>query len=370
MRKNLSRFTSSVSKFAKQRKWLLLILLVVVLGGGYLWYSNRRNAKPSADYMLQPVTKEDLVRSTSNSSSVSSASVFNGGFDSDDTVAAVYVKAGDKVTAGQAMAAIDDIKLKIAFNQADLALKQAKTERDNAYRFHLSATAKQTADLAVDQAQLNYDTAQKKLNNAVLRSPIAGTVMQVNIAVGDKAPALGSNTKNTDAARAAAAIVVMDTNHLMVTLQISDAEIADIKAGQQTQITFDNYPMHYDGVVSNVDLLSTQQNNVSFYNVTITFTQPANDVKIGMVANVTIVLEEKKNVLSVPRNAISVDQKGEYVEVQNGQNFDKKYITRGISNDIQTEVTDGVREGDMVKVNFDSAPSGGFGGKFVNKIGG
>src|SRR5690606_2530067 len=260
---------------------------------------------------------------------------------------------------------VDDTQLSITYRQKELALRQAQTARDQKYNFWSTDIEKIEADIALDQARMEFDKAKKDLENAVLRSEIDGTVVQINLEVGDVTSITGSNTKDTLEARNAAAVVVMDTTNLKVNLQISEAEVSDVKVGQKAMITFETPSLTLEGKVSKIDLLSTLQNNVSFYNVVVNFKQDSNEIKVGMIGDVNIILEEKENVLIAPNNAIQFDILGEYVEVQVEEDqFEKRYIKKGISNEVESEITEGVNEGEFVKIylNTNVFPGIGFGG--------
>lgn len=352
-------FFRRIFSFIKKHRWKFLILIIVLLIAGYGFFSNQSSAKPET-IITQPVYSGSLIRSTTSSSNISSVSNFNAGFDSEGSVVEVYVKSGDKVEPGQALMKINDTELLLAYRQADLALRQAQSMRQSLGGF-AGAMEIQAADLEVESKTILWQNAQRKYDSAVLKSGISGTVVLVNVKVGDKVTGVGSNSKDTSEARSAAAVAIVDTTNLQVKLQISEAEITELKLGQKAQITFSTIPgLIYEGSVSSIDMLGTQQNNVFFYNVIVTFKKENNDVKIGMIGDINIILEEKANTLIIPTNALKFDENGEYVEVQVGEGkFEKRQVKTGISNEIEMEILEGVKEGDIVKVDLSGISNGG-----------
>ncbi len=79
---------------------------------------------------------------------------------------------------------------------------------------------------------------------------------------------------------------------------------------------------------------------------------PGGELKANMTANAEILLDEHKNVLMVPENAVSYDaQKNAFVQVPDKNQKDgtrKIAVAVGLSNGSQTEIVKGLKEGDQV----------------------
>lgn len=74
--------------------------------------------------------------------------------------------------------------------------------------------------------------------------------------------------------------------------------------------------------------------------------------KIGAEVDVTIVLEEKKDVLLVDRDAVYEKNQKEYVTVIEGGKEIEKEVTTGLKNDEYAEVTSGLSENEVVLIEY------------------
>ena len=94
-----------------------------------------------------------------------------------------------------------------------------------------------------------------------------------------------------------------------------------------------------------------------------------------MTANVTIVVEQRDNILLVPNRAVKTTGKQKIVTVLKDGKPTPVTVTLGMSNDTQSEVTSGLNEGDVVVVPQTTTTTsgggggGGFGGPAVDSVG-
>ncbi|HCX62312.1 HlyD family efflux transporter periplasmic adaptor subunit [Sedimentibacter sp.] len=77
-----------------------------------------------------------------------------------------------------------------------------------------------------------------------------------------------------------------------------------------------------------------------------------NKMKIGTEVDVVIVLEEKDNVLIVDRDAVYEKSYKEYVTVITGDKQTETEITTGLKNDDFIEIISGLKENDVVLLNY------------------
>jgi len=95
------------------------------------------------------------------------------------------------------------------------------------------------------------------------------------------------------------------------------------------------------------------------YEVTIDFDVPQGyNLKIGMSAIADIIFEERSNVLLVPNRAITQDSDGNpVVKVMVDEEIEERPVVTGISDGFDTEIVDGLSEGDMVVIETKVKPS-------------
>ena len=113
------------------------------------------------------------------------------------TISTVYVKAGDTVSKGQKLARVDDTDLQDAVDVASANLTTANANYDEVVDNDGSSAAIASAKAQVSSAKAALTSAKQDLANAVLRSPIAGTVAAVNADEGDSVTGSGSSSSSS-----------------------------------------------------------------------------------------------------------------------------------------------------------------------------
>lgn len=255
-----------------------------------------------------------------------------------------------------AMASVSDAPIKSAYAQwlqaqeAYDKLKSGPTEEEL-----LSAEAQ------VTQAKLALDAAQKNLDSATLKAPFDGTITAVNVITGQT---VAANT---------AAVSIADLDHLEIQANLPEVDAVQVKVGQRTEIALDAISAEtLSGRVSKIALVGTVTQGVVNYPVTISLDPTDLPVRPGMTASISIIVDERTNVLMVPNRAVRSlgGNRGYYVEVMVEGQIVQVPVTIGLSNGSMTEITSsGLREGDTVVVPSTTTTSSsripGIGGGFL-----
>jgi len=202
------------------------------------------------------------------------------------------------------------------------------------------------ADIDLSKAQIlsaqgQVDSAQTILNNSVLTAPVAGTITQVDIKVGEQAVA----SKEV--------IVLQDVENLHAEADVSEADVASLQVGQSIDYTFDALgpDKHFAGKVLSINPASTVISGVVDYLVKGTLDNIPN-IKPGMTANMTILVAQKNNVLAVPSTAIINKNSKQYVRIPNDKS-DKTYNEVLVQTGLQAdgglvEITSGLNDGQEI----------------------
>ncbi len=211
----------------------------------------------------------------------------------------------------------------------------------------------QIAQAQLEQSKISLQQAQYRLRNAQIIAPFDGTVTQINI---DNFFTVGGNTQ---------AIQVSDLNKLQVTVNMAEVDIGKVKLGQEVMVTLDALAdrPQLSGKVDQIALVAVTQQGVVNYPVVITLNDPDTSVvKTGMTANVAIVVDKRENVLIVPNRAIRTQGRQRTVQVQTALGTLTMTVQTGLSNDTQSEVISGLKEGEVVVINTTTARPTGAGG--------
>lgn len=193
----------------------------------------------------------------------------------------------------------------------------------------------------IEAAEAAVDAAQASLDNASLLAPFDGTVTQVDV-------------KSSDLVSSGdVAFRIDDLASLYIDLQISEVDLAGLEAGQQATVEFDALAEKvYRGEVTEIGMIGTVSNGVVNFPVTVRVTDADEDIRPGMTASVTIVTDERQDVLLVPNKAILTSAGQRTVTVLfEGQQISLP-VTVGLTNSSMSEVTSSqLREGDVVVLN-------------------
>jgi RND family efflux transporter MFP subunit len=242
-----------------------------------------------------------------------------------------------------------------AVQSAAAQVKQAQASLDTLKNTPLPEDV-QVAELAVKDAQLALDQAKANLQKSELIAPFDGVVTNVNIQVGQLSSA------------STQPIVVADLAHLEAQVTVVETDLPRIKVGQPVQMTFDALTgQTFSAKVVEVAYVGTVTSGVVNYPVTIALDQPSTSsasqqIRPGMTANVTIVVEQRDNILLVPNRAVKTTGRQKIVNVVVDGKPTPVNVTLGMSGDTESEVVSGLNEGDVVQVLQTTTTTGGGGG--------
>lgn len=146
-------------------------------------------------------------------------------------------------------------------------------------------------------------------------------------------------------------ITVQSTGSLTLTLKIDETEIGSVAVGQEVTITPNAYEdKTYTGTITKINQIGSYASNGSSFTGTVVFDNDG-DLKIGMSASCTIILEKAENVVAVPIEAVQTQNNEKYVIVKTAEGTTKNVtITTGISNDAYVEIKSGLSGGEIIQM--------------------
>jgi HlyD family secretion protein len=197
------------------------------------------------------------------------------------------------------------------------------------------------AEAQVAQAQASLEQAVLRRDDALLVAPFAGTVLATGAEAGEVVSA------------ATPVVVLADLESHYVEASIDESDIGRVEVGQDVLITLDAFPdIEQKGRISRVEPLGQVTQGVVSYAVRVTVTPSEAPLRPNMTALVDIVVDRKQGVLVVPNRAIKRESGGRrYVEMLEGSELVQRFVTTGLSNELVTEIREGVVEGEEVVVS-------------------
>ena len=269
-------------------------------------------------------------------------------------VLSVNVKNNQQVKKDQVIAVLDTKDAMRDVRNAELNLRSAQIKRKQIKEQFNSDTQvdswnRQMQDIEVHQQENALSKAKEKLAEYSIKAPFDGIVTGLDVQAGD------SVARDT-----VLASVITPEMKVMVTLNEVDA--VKVVDGAVAQLTFDALPsVTLTGTVVKIATIGKVTQNVVSYDAEIAVDTHSLVLKPGMSVNADISVAERQRVLLVPNTAITtvngkttVKKTDQSVMKKSESNTDKTLpttiieVTTGLTNNVDTEITSGLSEGDTI----------------------
>ena len=234
------------------------------------------------------------------------------------------------------------------FSVSEARLDSARKAMDLVKAGYEEDLKQATADVERAKAALANDKVQ--LSYATITAPIAGVIGQVSTQEGETVSA-GLN--------APIFVTIDDLNRLQVDTFVDEVDIGKVKVGQKATFTVDSFPSReFAGKVVAIYPKAVIQENVVNYDVVVEITDPyAGLLRPEMTASVTISLEARKNVLTIPVKAVKRERGKSVVYVPAEGRARAREIKIGWKDSQWVEILSGLDEGQTVLLESPPAES-------------
>ena len=306
-----------------KNKTVVYLLILLVLTGGTIYYVYSRNKVQLFSWRNAKVEKGDIAVIVTATGSINAVTTVQVGTQVSGTISKLFVDFNSVVKKGQIIALLDTTFLGASKEDADASLEkaivqanQAKVEFDRTKKlfdqaavaqadYDLSLTNYETAKSLVKSAKAQLNRATINLQYATIKAPISGTVISRNVDVGQTViSSFNSPTLFT---------IANDLSKMQVQANVDEADIGQVKVGQQVSFTVDAFPdVIFTGLVQQIRLQPIVVQNVVNYIVIIDVPNPDLKLMPGLTANINVKTQEHKNVFKVPLNALHFTPSSEY----------------------------------------------------------
>lgn len=209
--------------------------------------------------------------------------------------------------------------------------------------FDVSQETVATAEANIAQLKAAVDLAKASLEETRIRAPFDGLVTEVHVERGESlvigAPVLEQ----------------VDDSGITVEAAVDEADAGRIKVGMPVRVNCDAYPdQPFMGSlmwVSQVVDRDLRQNRHLQVEVGLDGVSPR--LKVGMSADIEILIQKREDVLFVPTNAVMRKGDVHQVYVLTAGRARLRTIQTGLSNWERTEITSGLRRGESVVVSLE-----------------
>ena len=335
-----------------RRRWLVLGVTLVVLGGGggvaYALTRGGSSGSGAATVITSTVTKGTVQSAVSATGTIEPKQDEDLSFSVSGTVTSLSATVGQKVSKGAVLATVGTTTLKSAVDTAEAAVTAAEQELDSVSGG--SDTQVSAAKAQVASAKTDLANAQDELAAASLTAPFSGTVAAVSMAVGD---VVGSSAPTGNGSSSGDTITLISTDAWVVNASVGSADLAQLKKGMQVQITPSGAPTKVFGTVSSIGIVAdTSSGSTATFPVVVNVTGSPTGLYAGGSADVSFIVKQLSDVLTVPTAAISTVGNQTVVYRQVGGKRVKTVVTLGESLGASTVVKSGLKDGDVVEITF------------------
>lgn len=277
-----------------------------------------RNKAKTPSVTTAPITRRDIIIDAQANGVVEPINIVEVKSKASGLITRMLVETGTQVKPGALIAQIDTRDVRNQYNQADADVKAAEAKLEvsisqkrrsdemfksrviTAQEHEASALDYANAVASVVRARANLDLAKQRLEDATVTAPVAGTVIEKTVSQGmvitSATGAFGGGTT---------LIKMADLGRVRMRAQFNETDIGQIRAGQVATVIVDAYPdRRFSGVVEKIEPQAVVQQGVTMFPVLVTLSNLDGALKPGMNGEVSVTIEERKNVLAVPNDAV------------------------------------------------------------------
>ena len=353
------------------RKYLIFILIGLVFIGTFAYLFKRSKPKEIRYEELTPAVK-DIVKSTVVTGKIQPRDEVNVKAQISGIVAELYKEAGQLVEKNEVIAKLKVIpemsQLSAAQSRVRLSevnLKQAQTNYDREKKLFdqqlVSAEAFEQVSQALKQAKEEYNASVEALeiirdgvsssnksgSSTLVRSSVSGLILDIPVKVGNTV--INSNTFNDGTTIA----TVADMDDLIFDGNIDETEVGRLSAGMPVKITIGALQdVSFDAVLEYISPKAIENNGVNQFEIKASVKIPDEiTIRAGYSANAEIVLQEIKQVLSVPESALQFEGDSTYVFLVTENGYERRDVVTGLSDGVNIEIKEGLSAGEKVRGN-------------------
>ncbi len=195
--------------------------------------------------------------------------------------------------------------------------------------------------IMIDKAQVSLDIAEEYLAQATMKAPFDGVIAAAGPVAGDE---INSST---------VIVHLLDTSQVEINAAVDAIDVSYLHAGQNVVVELNSISdVQLNGELLAISPIGVSQSGMVTYAISV----KVNDVdkyelRDGMKATIDISVSQAEDVLWVPGGAIRINDTGSVVLVVNDDgDTEEQLVEVGITNGQQTQILNGLGEGEQVLV--------------------
>jgi HlyD family secretion protein len=257
---------------------------------------------------------------------------------------------------------------KFAVEQAKLNLSVAQTKKDVLEKYTRQKmledlTSKRDSADALMKSQQQSATQEssklrrleENLDRCLIRAQTDGMVIYANdMGGGRRGPSeapkieLGANVRQFQTI-----LRMPDIKHMQVKTLVHETKVHELRRGLRARVKV--LDREFQGQVVSIanqpEAASRQSNNVKEYATIVALDGEPEGLKPGMTTELEILVEQKKDVLTVPIQCVVKKGKKQIAWIKTPTGVELRELVLGSTDDVSVEIIDGLKEGEQVLLN-------------------
>ena len=299
-------------KISHRLSWPVGIAAIVLLG------ACKKSTDPVVTIETAPAERRSIVLSAQANGTVEPVDIIEVKSKASGTIIRMPVDVGSNVHTGDLLVQIDPRDVQNQYDQAAADLSSATVARAvglsqrnrsadlfkqaiiTAQEMEAATLTFANADAQVIKARTNLSIARLRLQDATVRAPSNGTVIERPVSEGTVI------TSATSSASGGTTILRMaDLTKVRMRAFVNETDIGNVLPSQTATVTVDAFPnRRFVGVVEQVEPQAVVQSSVTMFPVLVSLTNADGALKPGMNGQVVMDITRHDNVLAVPSDAI------------------------------------------------------------------
>ncbi len=366
------------------KKWIVIVVLVAAVALAVIGVLKKRSSQePVQALSFAKAGRGPIWIKVSASGVIEPVKVVEVKSKASGIVIDLRVEEGDDVKKGEVIARLDSIEIhnqlrseKAALDVASQSVRVKQKELERAEKLAqdglISPRDLEIAKLDLEKARaeeinrrISIANLEERLRDTVIRAPIDGIVLEKLVEIGQViSSGVSSVTGGTPIA------TIADISKVLVKIDVDETDVGMVCVGQRVRVVPDAFPdQEFEGKVERISPRAKITQNVTSFEVITLVDNTDLLLKPGMNATAEIIVEGKEDALLVPSKAVrdlheieslalaqginvSVDdaEAGYGVLVREAGGFSIRKVTIGLSDWSNTEIIEGLKEGEEVTI--------------------
>jgi membrane fusion protein, multidrug efflux system len=318
-----------------------LFLASFILAGCHTQRTPHESSETAIHVVTAKVTRMTVGDKISLSGNIEGSKTVRLGFMVAGKIDYIATSEGGRISKGQLISSLDPASYSIAKEMADIQVNQVQDEYNRLKIMHdsnsLSESDFSKIRYGLQQAQAQQKLHEKNLADTRLYSPIDGVLLKKLAEVGE-ITGVGLPL-----------FIVSDIRKIKVSAFIPESELNKIRVGQKAEVYISSSGDFYVGKITEVGSAADAASRA--FSVKIEIDNPKMLIRPGMIAEVKIIPEQKKEVLAIPAGSIQHDYNNRgfvfVVDTVKNRVF-KRDVSPGKLMNMNIEIVSGLSEGEII----------------------